>query len=127
MGIFTDDTKFYSIINSVRDVECDLDSMQEWSRTWLLNVNVEKCKVTHSGKLPNISYSMKISTSPGSFMELSEVNFEKDLTGVWRTSTLKPSLHCDKAAAANATKFLGLLKRTFSAISKDLFIFLYKT
>ena len=29
LGIFTDDTKFYSIINSVRDVECNLDSMQE--------------------------------------------------------------------------------------------------
>ena len=82
LGIFTDDTKFYSIINSVKNVECDLDGMQEWSRTWLLNVNLEKCKVMHIGKLPNISYSMKISTSPGSFMELSEVNFEKNLC-VW--------------------------------------------
>ena len=68
---------------------------------------------------------MEISTSPGSFMELSEVDFEKDL-GVWTTSTMKPSLHCDKAAA-NVTKFLGLLKRMFLAFSKDLFIFLYKT
>ena len=66
---------------------------------------------------------MEISTSPSSFMELSVVNFEKDL-GIWTTSTLKPSLHCDKADV-NAAKFLGLLKRTFSAISKDLFIFLY--
>ena len=79
----------------------------------------------HIGKTPNASYKMGISTSPGSFNELSEVNFEKDL-GIWTTSTLKPSLHCDKAAA-KATKFLGLLKRTFSAISKDLFIFLYNT
>ena len=55
-------------------------------------------------KTPNASYSMEIPTSPGSFMELNEVNFEKDL-GVWTTSTLKLSLHCDKAAA-NATKFL---------------------
>ena len=45
---------------------------------------------------------------------------------MYGASTLKPSLHCDKAAA-NATKFLGLLKRPFSAFSKDLFIFLYKT
>ena len=32
LGIFADDTKIYSIINSVRDVEelqCDLDSMRE--------------------------------------------------------------------------------------------------
>ena len=58
-------------------------------------------------------------------MELSEINFEKDLAWVlaWTTSTLKPSLHCDKAAA-NATKFLRLLKKTFSTFSKDLCIFL---
>ena len=67
---------------------------------------------------------MEISSSPGSFRELI---VEKDLDA-WTTSTLKPkpSLYCDKAAA-NATKFLGLLKRTFSAVSEDLFIFLYKT
>ena len=45
------------------------------------NVNLEKWKFMYIGKLPNISYCMKISTSPGSFMELSEVNFEKDLHG----------------------------------------------
>ena len=90
--------------------------MQKQSKTWLLNLNLDKCKVMHIGKTI-ISYKMEISTSPGSFMELSKVNFEKDLAcmGVWTTSTLKPSLHCDKAAAANVTKFLGLLKRTFSA------------
>ena len=113
--MFADDTKIYSIINSARDVEelqCDLNSMREWSRSWLLNLNLEKFKVMHIGKTPNASYSMEISSSPGSFRELSVVDFEKDL-GVWTTSTLKPSLHCDKAAAANATKFLGLLKRTF--------------
>ena len=76
-------------------------------------------------KIPDLSHSMEILTSPGFFMELSEVNFEKDL-GVWTTSSFKPSLQCEKAAY-NATKFLGLLKRTFSAISKDLIIFLHKT
>ena len=108
----------------LRSFKCDLDGMQEWLRTWILNLNLEKCKVMHIGKTPNASYKMGISTSTGSFNELSEVNFEKDL-GIWTTSTLKPSLHCEKAAT-NATKFLGLLKRTSSAISKDLFIFLYK-
>ena len=79
----------------------------------------------HIGKTLNTSYKMEISTFPGSSIELSEVNFEKDL-GIWTTSPLKPSLHCDKAAA-NATKFLRMLKRTFSAISRELSIFLYKT
>ena len=77
----------------------------------------------HIGKTHNASYSMEISSSQGPFRELSVVDFEKDL-GLWTTSTLKPSLHCEKTAV-NATKFLGLLKRTFSVFSNDLFIFLY--
>ena len=59
----------------------------------------------HIGKTPNASYKIEISTSPGSFNELSKVNFEKDL-GIWTTSTLKPSLRCDKAAA-KATIIFG--------------------
>ena len=56
---------------------------------------------------------------------MSEVNFEKDL-GIWSTSSLKSSSHCDKAAAS-ATRVLGIFKRTSMMISKELFITLYKT
>jgi len=65
---------------------------------------------------------MESSTTLGSYVELNEVNLEKNL-GIWTTSSLKPSLHCDKAAA-KVIKFLGMIKRTFSVISKELFIFL---
>ena len=68
---------------------------------------------------------METSASPRSHVELSEVNFERDL-GIWTISSLKSSSHCDKAAAS-ATRVLGMLKRTFTMISKELFIFLYKT
>ena len=44
-------------------------------------------RVLHIGKTPNVSYSMEISSSPGSFREFSVVNYEKDL-GIWTTSTL---------------------------------------
>ena len=77
------------------------------------------------GKTLHTSYTMETSASPRSQVELSKVNFEKDL-GIWTTSSLKPSLHCDKAAAS-ATRVLGMLKRIFTMISKGLFIFLYKT
>ena len=63
--------------------------------------------------------------TPGEYVDLTEVISEKDL-GVWTTSNLASSVHCQKAAA-NATKILGQIKRSFSRISKDLFIFLYKT
>ena len=63
--------------------------------------------------------------TPGEYVDLIEVISEKGL-GVWTTSNLASSVHCQKAAA-NATKILGQIKRSFSRISKDLFIFLYKT
>ena len=105
------------------ELQCDLDNMQEWCRTWLLKLNLEKCKVMHIGKSLNTTYKMEI--SPGSCIDLCEVNSEKDL-GLWVTSSLKPSLQCDKAAA-NATRIMVMLKRTFSCMSKELFVFLYKT
>jgi len=61
-------------------------------------------------------------TSPRSRLELSEV---KDL-GLWTNSSLKSSLQCNKAAAS-AMRVLGMLRRTFTFNSKDLFIFLHKT
>ena len=65
-GVFADDTKIYSIINSVSNVEdlqCDLDNMQEWCETWLLNLNLDKCKVMHIGRTLNSTYKMNISNT----------------------------------------------------------------
>ena len=107
------------------ELQCDLDNMQEWCKTWLLKLNLKKCKVMHIGKSLNTTYKMEISGSPGSCIDLCEVNSEKDL-GLWVTSSLKPSSQCDKAAA-NATRILAMLKRTFSFMLKELFVFLYKT
>ena len=47
---------------------------------------------------------MEISGSPDKCIDLCEVKSEKDL-GLWTTSSLKPPLYCEKAAAT-ATKFL---------------------
>ena len=128
LGIFADDTKIYSVIKSLCDVvnlREDLDRMQDWSRLWLLNLNSEKCKVMHIGRSLCSGYRMANLVTPGEYVDLTEVISEKDL-GVWTTSNLASSVHCQKAAA-NATKILGQIKRSFSRISKDLFIFLYKT
>jgi len=61
----------------------------------------------------------------GNFTHLSEVNNEKD-SGVWVTNKLDSSLHCQKAVA-KANIVLGMIKRTFPSMSKDLFLFLYTT
>ena len=71
------------------------------------------------------NYYVSNSASPGSFTCLSKVNYKKDL-GVWVTNKLDSSLHCQKAVA-KANKILGIIKRTFQSMSKDLFVFLYRT
>jgi len=98
--------------------------MQEWLSLWLLNLNLEKYKAMHIGKTLGTNYKIITSTSSGPVI-LNEVNFEKDLV-VWTLSSLVFSLHCNKTAAC-ATKVLGMLKRTFTRITKELFVFLYKT
>jgi len=76
------------------------------------------------GKTLGTNYKMITSTSSGPII-LYEVDFEKDL-GVWTSSSLVFSLQCNKAAAC-ATEVLGILKRNFTRITKELFVFLYKT
>ena len=56
-------------------------------------------------------------------VQLDEVDHEKDL-GIWFTSDLKPSLHCCKATAS-AMRVLSMIRRSFTNISKELFVFLY--
>ena len=61
----------------------------------------------------------------GVFTNLHDVSCEKDL-GVWTTNKMESSLHCQKAVS-NANRILGMVRRTFASMSKDLFMFLYKT
>ena len=52
-------------------------------------------------------------------------NWGKDL-GMWCTSEMKPSLQVQKAIA-KAMQTLSMIKRTFKYLSKDSFLFLYRT
>jgi len=120
INVFADDAKIYSIIKSECDaieLQRNLDKTQEWSIAQLLKLNLEKCKVMHIGNTLKTSYTMENNTIYRSRLELSEVEFEKDL-GVWINSSLKSSLRCNKAAAS-AMRVLGMLRRTFTFNSKE--------
>ena len=52
MQMFADDTKVCCTVNSVEDgqgLQNDLDSLQNWSKQWLLHFNSSKYKVMHVG------------------------------------------------------------------------------
>jgi len=66
-----------------------------------------------------------LSDNSGEHVKLTQVDYEKDL-GVLISSNLKSSLHCTKAVAS-AMRVLSMIRRVFVNISKELFVFLYRT
>ena len=59
--MFAGDTKLWSTIQQEADsqeLQEDLDKLKEWSNKWLLDVNIEKCKVMHVGHKLATSYSI---------------------------------------------------------------------
>ena len=68
-------------------VQADLDRLIEWADKWLMQFNVNKCKVMHVGqKNPRLSYTMRSN-------ELQTVEVEKDL-GEMISSDRKCSQQC---------------------------------
>ena len=43
--MYADDTKILSVVKSAEDK--DIDSIVTWTRTWLMELNIKKCKVMH--------------------------------------------------------------------------------
>ena len=50
ISMFADDTKLYSTVSTMQDkavLQADLDALAQWSDTWQLPFNANKCKVLH--------------------------------------------------------------------------------
>jgi len=101
----------YSQTGRSGTLQRDLDRLGEWSKTWLLTFNPEKCKVMHIGHdLPTV-YTME---DGNKIIQLESTSVEKDL-GVWVTRDLKPSEQCIQSTR-NAQAVLGMVKRQFKEI-----------
>ncbi|WP_411025509.1 hypothetical protein, partial [Salmonella sp. s55004] len=113
---FADDTTLYREVCSDSDaanVQLELDNILKWSKDWGMFFNLDKCKVMHIG------YGNKNDAK-----ELKVVQNEKDL-GVYLDSSLKPSKHCVESAR-RANWILGLIRRHFKFLHKDIVVRLYK-
>ena len=122
ISLFADDAKVYRRIATPEDAESlqrDMDRLSEWSRKWLLSFNVAKCKTMHIGhNNPRNDYRLQGNT-------LDKSDLEKD-SGVYISADFKPSNHIAKIASkANAR--VGLIKRTFTYMDKEIFLSLYTT
>ena len=123
--LFADDTKIFKCIKSRDDalsLQTDIDVLEQWSDTWLLKFNPDKCHVLTLGKFENTKYTHRYSIYGN---ELEHVFDEKDL-GVKVDAALNFEDHMlEKIKKANS--IMGLIRRTFSYLSCNLFKKLYVT
>ena len=124
-AMFADDTKIWRKISKVEDatlLQEDLNKLRAWTKTSLMDFNVDKCKVMHVNHSLGTSYTLE---RDGKNCRLLEVREERDL-GVMVRSDLKVELQCEKAAA-KASSVLGLINRHFKDLDIDSFRILYKS
>ncbi|BHF74045.1 hypothetical protein SprV_0401712900 [Sparganum proliferum] len=115
---FADDIKLWKVIHNATEadhLQANLNRLEEWSMRWLMPFNISKCNFLQLG-------SSRASGPRTYFLHdtsLQQVDSQKDL-GVWITSSLKPTLHCAKAAKS-ATATLQLIRRVFMGFDPDRF------
>ena len=121
--VFADDTKIYDDVRNSKEIQRDLYRMQEWTEKWNLYFNVSKCKVMHIGKNnPKTKYFMKIENEN---QKIDTCKEEKDL-GITFDENLNFDLHINNITK-KANQMLGVIRRTFDFISKNIFSKLYKS
>ena len=129
--IYADDTKIIASSSSQQErdlLQNDINNITEWTRKWLVKLNVQKCKIMHTGKVNSGSaiynYTMT-DIDTNELLVLETTNSERDL-GVQISADLKPSDQVNKAAA-KANSMLGMLKRTFVTRETGIWKKLYTT
>ena len=124
--LFADDTKIYRTIKGEEDTQAlqdDLDVLSRWSEDWMLDFNIDKCKVMHCGRRnQGATYTL---TQDGLVHQLKTTDQEKDL-GVLVENTLKPTLHCHQSAN-KAAAALRRIRKAFVDFDSSSFRMLYTT
>ena len=118
--IFADDTKIYAAVDKRSE---DLLKLSEWSKRWLLECSLQKCKVLHYGNVRH-EFDYKLKDNDGNLQTLPKDTKEKDL-GIWFQNTLKFDENINYEVN-KANRLVGLIKRTFKSWDNESFLILYK-
>nr|VZI30272.1 unnamed protein product [Spirometra erinaceieuropaei] len=94
--LFANDIILWKVIHNAADadhLQANLNRLEDWPKRWFMPFNISKCNFLQLGGFR--------APSPRTYFlhgtPLQQVDSPKDL-GVWITSSLKPTLHCAKAA-----------------------------
>lgn len=97
--------------------------LQCWADKWQLRFNRTKCKVMHLGN-SNLKYDYQMEEN-GTLVKFETSDCEKD-QGVNVDKDLKFSKHAE-LASNKANRLMGMIKRSFTYIEKEMFICLFKS
>lgn len=124
--MFADDTKIFAKVTSEkehRQLQTDLEKLQNWSKDWQLKFNASKCKVMHVGNdNQKFNYHMKQGQEN---IQLEETLVEKDL-GVYVDNKLNFERHIE-TQVNKANRILGLIRRSFDNLDEHSLPMLYKS
>ena len=144
MSLFADDSKLFAALldhdRSTTELQEDINSLARWSNKMMMSFNTDKCHTLHLGRNnpicedPTASYFLPIMENVSSSQtstsydlkcyKLKAVEAEKDL-GVIVDNRLTFNYHID-SKIAKANSMVGIIRRTFKYIDKDIFTRLYK-
>ena len=121
--LFADDTKVYRVLKDTgsNELQLDLDKMSNWTNTWQLRFNPDKCevmKITHRSDFSTPEYCL-------SGKKFNVVNQFKDL-GIIMSNHLTWSDQVN-AVVNKANRVLEIIKRTVGTSNMNVFTLLYKT
>ena len=125
--LFADDCKLYRNIASEADqkeLQEDIERLCKWSKDWLLGFNIKKCKVVSFGNV-QFEYAYGITDTHINLHVLSTEDSESDL-GILFKKNLKFDEHINNTVN-KVNRIIGLIKRKFTYMDKDLFLTLYKS
>jgi len=124
--LYADDSKLIGVIEKegdVIDIQKDIDSMQNWAKTWQMSFNYDKCKVMHFGKKNRENkYTMKLGNGVESH-EIEKSSVERDL-GLMVSSDLKWVTQVERATKA-AKAIVAQIKNSFTYFDAELVRLLY--
>ena len=124
--IFADDTKVYNSVNNpenVNHLQNAIDNLYQWTQTWLLKFNKEKCKILHLGK--NNEKNKYFIGQNNERITLDETDLEKDL-GIFIDPNLNFKKHIKNTVKKASFSSYKILKN-FSFKSASVLIPLFKT
>ena len=122
--LFADDTVVYLTVSSAQDnqvLQSDLDTLQQWERTWDMEVNPSKCQVI------SVSWSKKPFKSRYYLhgQELESVDSAKYL-GVTISKDLSWKSHIENITVS-ANRILGFVKRNIKIKNQEIRTIVYNT